>query len=303
MKTNILLLLCALLTGLGTALPINAQSTGGIAGIVRDAATGEALPGVNLALEDIGRGAVSGADGRFEITGVPAGTHGLRASFIGYETARQSVVVQAGIATRLGLALTPAATGLGEVVVEGRSANLVGVAGSASEGAVGQAQLAARPLLRVGEVLETVPGTIVTQHSGSGKANQFFLRGFNLDHGTDFAASVEGRADQPADARARAGLPRPELPDPRADRGGRFREGAAGRGGGNFATAGRAQVRLVRRLDAGIAKAEAGTDGYYGGLVAQSSPLGGGDLLYGLKARYYDGRGSTPRTAPSSAAS
>ena len=45
---------------------------------------------------------------------------------------------------------------------------------------------------RAGEILETVPGLIVTQHSGSGKANQYFLRGFNLDHGTDFATFVDG---------------------------------------------------------------------------------------------------------------
>jgi outer membrane cobalamin receptor len=47
-------------------------------------------------------------------------------------------------------------------------------------------------LLRPGEVLEAIPGVVITQHSGSGKANQYFLRGFNLDHGTDFAVHVDG---------------------------------------------------------------------------------------------------------------
>ena len=46
--------------------------------------------------------------------------------------------------------------------------------------------------MRQGEVLETVPGVIITQHSGEGKANQHFLRGFNLDHGSDFALTVAG---------------------------------------------------------------------------------------------------------------
>ena len=49
-----------------------------------------------------------------------------------------------------------------------------------------------RPFMRQGEVLETVPGVIITQHSGEGKANQYFLRGFNLDHGSDFAMTVAG---------------------------------------------------------------------------------------------------------------
>jgi len=63
---------------------------------------------------------------------------------------------------------------------------------AASAGDVSQDQLASKPLLRPGAVLENVPGLIVTQHSGEGKANQYFLRAFNLDHGTDLATSVDG---------------------------------------------------------------------------------------------------------------
>ncbi len=77
-------------------------------------------------------------------------------------------------------------------MVTGRQQVLAGEARTASEGVVGQMDLAIRPLLRPGDVLEAVPGLIVTQHSGSGKSNQMFLRGFNLDHGTDFATWVDG---------------------------------------------------------------------------------------------------------------
>ena len=84
------------------------------------------------------------------------------------------------------------ATELEEVVVTGRRQVLAGEARSASEGVVSQMDLAIRPLLRPGDVLEAVPGLIVTQHSGSGKSNQMFLRGFNLDHGTDFATRIDG---------------------------------------------------------------------------------------------------------------
>lgn len=64
---------------------------------------------------------------------------------------------------------------------------------TASQGTITQEQIETRPLSRPAEVLETIPGVIVTQHSGSGKANQYFLRGFNLDHGTDFATSIDGQ--------------------------------------------------------------------------------------------------------------
>ncbi|MGH8189677.1 MAG: TonB-dependent receptor plug domain-containing protein, partial [Steroidobacteraceae bacterium] len=81
---------------------------------------------------------------------------------------------------------------LEEIVVTGRLDRLSGQPLSATMGIVTSEQLDLRPTLRTGEVLEVVPGLIVTQHSGSGKANQYFLRGFNLDHGTDLATSVDG---------------------------------------------------------------------------------------------------------------
>src|SRR6187397_231070 len=91
------------------------------------------------------------------------------------------------------LACTPAVAGevLEEVVVFARGEAMIGKADAASEGAIAGADLAVRPLLRVAELLEAVPGMIAVQHSGSGKANQYFLRGFNLDHGTDFATLID----------------------------------------------------------------------------------------------------------------
>ena len=276
---------------------LHAQTTGTVAGVVRDAADGRPLVGVNVVLADAERGAVSGPDGRFGISGLPPGTYALRASRVGYGTVTQPVRVPAGQTVRVDPVLAAVDTGLAEVVVEGRAANLVGVAEAASRGHVGQGQIAPRPLLRVGEVLETVPGLIVTQHSGSGKANQFFLRGFNLDHGTDFSASVEGvPMNLPTHAHGQGWLDLnfliPELIEQIA-----FDKGPYDAAGGNFSTAGSARVRLVRRLDTGIAKAEAGTDAHYEVLVAGSTPVGGGDVLYAGKAQHYDGPWVNPENA------
>lgn len=94
-------------------------------------------------------------------------------------------------------AVTPATAETERITVVGREDDLIGYATSSSEGVIGAEELAARPLLRRGELLEAVPGVIITQHSGEAKANQYYLRGFNLDHGTDFAR----HADQHADAR------------------------------------------------------------------------------------------------------
>ena len=67
-----------------------------------------------------------------------------------------------------------------------------GVTPSASSGRIDRDELDAHASQRTGDLLELIPGFITTQHSGEGKANQYFARGFNLDHGTDFAVSIEG---------------------------------------------------------------------------------------------------------------
>ena len=78
------------------------------------------------------------------------------------------------------------------VVVEASRTSQLGIAESANAGVVTQQQLEARAVYRTGELLEATPGLIVSQHSGEGKANQFYLRGFNLDHGTDLRTTVDG---------------------------------------------------------------------------------------------------------------
>ena len=77
-----------------------------------------------------------------------------------------------------------------ELVIWGRSLQLLGTADSASQGVVGYKDFSTRPMARVGELVEVVPGMIATQHSGPGKANQYFLRGFNLDHGSHWPGQV-----------------------------------------------------------------------------------------------------------------
>ncbi len=79
-----------------------------------------------------------------------------------------------------------------DIVVTGRSERRIGTAQSASEGVVSGAELRVRPLLRTSELAEAVPGMIAVQHSGGGKAAQYLIRGYNLDHGTDFSIAIDG---------------------------------------------------------------------------------------------------------------
>jgi hypothetical protein len=175
------------------------------------------------------------------------------------------------------------------VVVTGRADDLTGLAESASEGRVGQAQLQTRPLLRPSEVLEVIPGMAVTQHSGSGKANQYFLRGFNLDHGTDFSTRVDGvPVNLPTHGHGQGYMDLnwviPELVDYVT-----FRKGPYYADVGDFSSAGTADLYLFNPLPTGFVKLGVGQDDYYRLLAAHSPKLGPGYLLYAFEGHYYNG--------------
>lgn len=192
------------------------------------------------------------------------------------------------------LAAEPADAPPSDIIVTGRATDLIGIAGSSSEGIVGRVDLQDRPIQRVGELLETIPGFIATQHSGSGKANQYFLRGFNLDHGTDFAAFVDGvpvnmRTHGHGQGYLDLNFVIPELVDS-ID----FAKGPYRAENGDFATAGSARFKTIDTLSP-IVKAEAGTSNFYRLVAAGSTKLGGGDLLLVVEARYDDGPFDLPQ--------
>lgn len=166
---------------------------------------------------------------------------------------------------------------------------LIGSASSASEGSISGEALAARPLLRPAEVLEAVPGLIVSQHSGSGKANQYYLRGFNLDHGTDFAASLVGMPlNMPSHGHGQGYLDLqfliPELVSSLE-----YRKGSQAVDVGDFATAGSASIDYARALDAPFAEVTLGEYGYYRALLAGSQSTTNGTLLHALEVAENNG--------------
>jgi len=180
-----------------------------------------------------------------------------------------------------------------QIVVYGRGEKRIGVAGAASEGGVAGADIDIRPLLRPGELLEATPGMIVTQHSGGGKANQFFLRGFNLDHGTDYAAFVD---DVPMNFRTHGhgqgyldvnGLI-PEIVA-RVD----YRKGPYRADTGDFSFVGASMITTRDRMEP-FALAEVGSYDYYRFVAGGSTRLGPGDLLLVGQAKFSNGPWELP---------
>jgi outer membrane receptor protein involved in Fe transport len=181
-----------------------------------------------------------------------------------------------------------------EVIVSGARTGLIGPADSANEGAITARQLATRPLLRASEVLEAVPGMIVTQHSGDGKANQYFLRGFNLDHGSDFATTLQ---DMPVNVASHAhgqGYMDLNFLIPELVAGIHYRKGMYAADDGDFSTTGSARIAYQRRLAAPFADLTVGPHRFRRLLGAGSVEVNGLHVMGALEAGVNDGPWDQP---------
>jgi outer membrane receptor protein involved in Fe transport len=191
---------------------------------------------------------------------------------------------------------TAVAPQLDPVEITGRHYdNAVGTSDAASQGVIRAELMKSRPALRPGEVLEFVPGVIVTQHSGDGKANQYFLRGFNLDHGTDFATRINGiPVNMPSHGHGQGytdlNFLIPELVD-RIE----YRKGPYFAKNGDFSSAGSADIAYVTRFDAPFAALTVGQRGYRRSLAGGSASVGGDHTLMGaVELQRNDGPWTVP---------
>ena len=275
------------------ATRVHAQAApGAIGGSVRDQ-TGGALPGTSIEVSDTsGRVQVVEADARgaYRLDGLAPGRYTVTFRLLNFsEQQRRDVLVEAARTTTLDAVLALSLNA--DVVVAGKRSfvnladaddpaeNLVGIAQSASQGAITARQLDVRPVLRAGEVLETVPGVIITQHSGEGKANQYFLRGFNLDHGSDFAMTIAGTpVNMPTHAHSQ-GYSDINFLIPELVAGVQFSKGPYFAEQGDFATAGASNITYATALDRPISTIELGGFGFRRVLAAASPSLGRGHLL------------------------
>jgi outer membrane receptor for Fe3+-dicitrate len=176
-----------------------------------------------------------------------------------------------------------------EVTVTAKRVAPLSQADSASVGTVLAQQLENRPVLRTGEVLEVVPGLIVTQHSGDGKANQYFLRGFNLDHGTDLASRVDGLpVNMPTHAHGQGysdiNFLIPELIE-RID----YKKGTYYADEGNFSAAGAVDMTYASHLDQSLAVLGGGQEGFRRALLAVSPRFDQSELIAAVDSQQNDG--------------
>jgi outer membrane receptor protein involved in Fe transport len=277
-----------------------AQS-GAMTGRVRDQ-TGAALPGVTVDVTPHAAATVATTDasGTYRLEGIPAGTIAVSFRLINFgDQTRRDIVIRADQTVTLDVVLSLSLNA--DVTVTGKrtftnladaerpAEDLVGIAGAASQGAITARQLEARPIMRAGEVLETVPGVIISQHSGEGKANQYYLRGFNLDHGTDFATTLAGMpVNMPTHGHGH-GYSDLNFLIPEIVSGVQYAKGPYFAENGDFATAGSANINYVNSLDAPILRMSGGEQGYGRAIAAASPRVGRGRVLAAFELNHNDG--------------
>jgi hypothetical protein len=289
------------------AASASAQSVPLLRGRVLDS-TKAALPGVTVEVAPVGGGktivAVTGTDGTYSIDVAP-GTYDISFHLISFATTvKRGVEVPPSPPATVDATLYLSASA--EVVVTAKQTfrnladmndpvnDLIGVADAATVGIITAQEIDRRPFSRAGEIMETVPGVVVSQHSGEGKANQYYLRGFNLDHGTDIAITVAGApVNMPTHAHgqgyADANFLIPELIGAV-----QYKKGPYYAEEGDFASAGAVNVNYLNVLEHSIGVAEGGTFGYTRAMFADSPKVGDGYLLYAFEAARNNGPWTRP---------
>ena len=178
---------------------------------------------------------------------------------------------------------------LEQIEVTGRRANLIGEATSASQGQVSGDEISLRPVSRAGDVLEVVPGLVATQHSGNGKANQYFIRGFNLDHGTDFATQVDG---MPVNMRSHGhgqGYADVNFIIPETLHSVSYQKGSYYADLGDFSGTGGATLSTANEIEFPSLKLSLGEYGYQRAVLTGSAGVAQNDVLFAAEHQRYDG--------------
>jgi len=228
--------------------------TGSLTGVVTSAA-GVPLPAANVFIAGLNRGASADALGRYQMSDIPTGEHTLTISAIGYETRTEAITVRAGETNTYSASLKPGELMLADVVVTGQTGHDLNT--------VSQVDIRLRPINTSQDILRMVPGLFIAQHAGGGKAEQIFLRGFDIDHGTDINLSVDGLPINMVSHAHGQGYSDmhfiiPELVD-YVD----FNKGPYYADKGDFTTAGYAALHTRNTLDKNMVKVEGGRFGTF----------------------------------------
>jgi outer membrane receptor protein involved in Fe transport len=237
-----------------SSLPAYAH-LGGIAGTVYSQTTNLPLPGVTVQLTGLNKAAITNELGQYRFADLVAAPYKIEFSHLGFAAQTVAVTVTDDQTTTVKTTLAPASVELGEVSVSSARAH--------DQQLISSLDIKLRPIVNSQEILRLVPGLFIGQHAGGGKSEQIFLRGFDLDHGTDIRLTVDGMPVNMVSHAHGQGYADLHFVIPEFVEGVDFKKGPYHTDKGNFATAGWADFRTRTTLDRSFVKLEAGQFGTY----------------------------------------
>jgi len=237
-----------------------AHDSGAIAGTVYDAATQLPLRGVSVRLVETSKTAVTNELGQYRFAHLREGSYHVALSHLGYQTVRVLVSVSEDQTAAVSTRLVAAQVELGEVAVSAERPQ--------EQQLISALDIRLRPVTNSQEILRLVPGLFIGQHAGGGKAEQLFLRGFDLDHGTDIRLSVDGMPVNMVSHAHGQGYADLHFVIPELVQAVDFGKGPYQTEQGNLATAGWVNFRTRTALDSSFAKVEVGQYDTYRAVAA-----------------------------------
>lgn len=157
---------------------------GTIEGLVVDAATNGELPGATVRLTDPALTISTNELGMFVFGDLPGSEYTVTVALVGYESMTRTLRVPDHETVHLKFELTYKGLEIADVEIAAPKARPLT--------SLSQVDIQMRPLNSAQDILRVVPGIVIGQHAGGGKAEQIFLRGFDIDHGTDIALFADG---------------------------------------------------------------------------------------------------------------
>jgi hypothetical protein len=238
-----LYLLCFLTT---TAL----AHTASIKGIVYGKGTNTPLVGATVAIPDLAKVSTTNQFGQYSFFDLAPGSYELKISYLGYVQESKMVAVTNLAPLLITTHLETGSLELAEVAISASQDNPLNL--------ITAVDMQVRPIQNSQEILRLVPGLFIAQHAGGGKAEQIFLRGFDIDHGTDISLTADGMPVNMVSHAHGQGYADLHFLIPETVQGVDFGKGPYRADKGNFATAGYADFRTRTALDKNIIKLEAG---------------------------------------------
>ena len=250
-------LLASLLLIIVVSLSVNGQGT--LSGIVTGEESGEPLPGAHVFLREIGKGTISDRFGKYNLANVPIGRYNVDVTFVGYDPVTSAVKITNDSTTIINAAMIAGDLRLDDVVITASR--------TAPFNTLSSVDIKLRPINSSQEILRMVPGLFIAQHAGGGKAEQIFLRGFDIDHGTDINLEVDGLPVNMVSHAHGQGYSDLHFVIPELINYVDFNKGPFYADKGDFATAGYVDFQTKNVLDENFVKIEGGRFGTIRGVV------------------------------------